>query len=139
MPDHKPESVSSSSLIKVGGSNFFNMSDASQIDTLKAAAPPFHDAISRALTASGTARVPDPVVAAAERIVKSETKRDIRGSTNQFTKGTPVRNREGRKLTIIKASVGETKKTRTNVHKVVDKEGNTWLEKETDLTLRLKM
>jgi|HubBroStandDraft_2_1064218.scaffolds.fasta_scaffold257881_2 hypothetical protein len=125
--------ISSSRLVKVGGNNFANMRDASQIDTLKAAAPAFHGNIDHALKASGTVRAPDPVVEAAMYRTQQQ-KREILG----FTKGAPVKHLEtGKKLTILQASVGHTKKTRTPVHKVVDKEGNVWLEKESKLKLRM--
>jgi hypothetical protein len=133
MADHKPESVSPSSLIKVGGTNFFSMTDASGIDTMRASAPGFHSAIDRALKASGKVRGADPVVELAKREMFTQPKRQVQG----FVKGAPVKDQKGRRLTIIHASVGYTKKTQTPVHEVVDKDGDRWLEKESNLKLRM--
>lgn len=133
MADHKSEPVSPSALIKVGGNNFFNMTDASGIDSLRAAAPAFHHNIDNALKASGKVRMEDPIVAAAQRGYVP-----VRQQIKRFKTGAPVIHVEtGRKLTIIHASVGHTKKTHTPVHKCADKDGNVWDISESKLKLRM--
>lgn len=136
MADHKPEPAPPSALIKVGGTNFASMTDASQIDSLKASAPSWHNNITEALKAQGKVRPEDPVVAMAQHQSRSVAKRI--SAVQGFRRGAPVIHREtGKKLTIIHASVGHTKKTNTPVHRVADKQGNVWDIKETLLKLRV--
>ena len=132
MADTKPEPAPSSALIKVGGTNFASMTDASQIDSLKASAPSWHNNITEVLKATGKVRPEDPVVAMAQRgyVPKKEVMK--------FRTGAPVLHlATGKKLTIIHASVGHTKKTKTPVHRVADRNGNVWDIKETLLKLRV--
>ena len=121
--------VSPSALIPVGGSNFFNMQNVSDLQSLEAQAPPFHQAINRAIIASGKAREEDYQP---EHVTVRQPK-----AIPTFGVGAQARTREGKRVTIIQASAGYTKKTRTPVHKVADKRGNVWLEKESNLDLML--
>ena len=124
--DWKAEKVSSSALIPVGGTNFASMNDASQIDTLRMTAPGIHHSLDRAIKASGK-HIEELAVPQQERILLPVKRKA------SFGVGTRVINAKGRKLTIIQANAGYTKKTRTPVHKLADTNGNIYLEKETDL------
>jgi hypothetical protein len=134
MAENKPVPVSSSALIPVGGRNFASMTDASQLDSLKASAPAFHNAIDRALKVQGKVRDMDSI----QEIKSKQYYTPKRVEPKGFVTGAPVIDNEGRKLTIIHASAGHTKKTHTPVHRVVNKRGESWLAKETDLSLRVK-
>jgi len=134
------EVISSTSLARLGGTNFFNMRDASQLNSVVASAPPFHQNVTRALIASGKVMPKDPIVERAILQTMPAT-RTIRAATPRlvFTRGTPVvHTPTGKKLTVIQASVGHTKKTLTPVHRVADKRGNSWDIKETELQPRLR-
>jgi hypothetical protein len=130
--EFKAEPVSPSALIKVGGTNFASMTDASAIDTMRASAPAFHSNVDHALRASGKVR--DEGFETKQTFVTRQ-----HGKTaKMFKTGAPVIHVEtGKKLTIIHASVGFTRKSRTPVHKCADKNGNVWDIKESKLKLRM--
>jgi hypothetical protein len=129
---NESSTISSSALIPVRGRNFFSMQDASEISSMEASAPAFHNRALTALKASGKIRDEDPYPVRYESRSQAKRITAIQG----FIKGAPVIDREGRKLTIKAASIGHTEKKHIPVHKVVDKHGDTWLEKETNLRLR---
>ena len=130
----KPVLVSPNALIKVGGNNFMNMTDASQLTSLEQSAPAFHRRVVDALKASGKVRAEDPIVAQAQRHSQPEFYRPQQQKM-RFTTGAIVQNKAGKRLTIIKASAGHTRKNNIPVHRVADKNGKVWLERENDLKL----
>jgi hypothetical protein len=123
--DFKPVPVPASALIPVGGTNFANMNDIRELRSLEESAPAFHRNITRSLVAAGKVR---------ENNVELE---QLHNRPSKFGLGAIVKNKMGKQVTIIQVSAGHTKKTNTPVHKVADKKGNVWLEKESDLKLIL--
>lgn len=129
--ENKAVPVSPSALIPVGGSNFFNMQDLDQLRSMEASAPAWHGNSVRNMIANGKVREennnPEHLITGRAQAKDLPT----------FGIGSRVRNKEGKKATIIQAVAGYTKKTNTPVHKVSDKKGNIWLEKQTNLELIL--
>ena len=128
----KPVPVPSSSLIPVGGTNFSSMNDISQLQSVEAQAPAWHSSTIARLKAAGKIRE--------ETIQPEQFKQAVsvqQSKVTTFGTGARVMTSEGKKVTIIQASAGYTKKTKTPVHRVANKAGKTWLEKETNLTLLL--
>lgn len=133
------ERLSPSSLIKLEGKNFFNMTSAEDLSFIEASAPAWHTRMLHALKASGKIRedqvmAPDPSNRGYVRNMQA-TRHE-----KKFTRGTLCKvkddgERPGKKVTIIHASAGHTKKTHTPVHLVADRNGDTWLERETNLKL----
>jgi|ERR1039458_3866248 hypothetical protein len=122
----------STKTITVGGTNFASMNSVEQLQNMMAFAPPT-DHITRALLASGKVReIPDPLA-----LQPMHVGNNVGKGLSHFGKGATVRNKAGKKLTIIRASVGHMKKAGVDVHKVADKEGNVWLEREDNLKLLL--
>lgn len=135
--DFKPEPVSSAALIPVGGTNFYNMQSVEQLQSMEASAPAFHRSVTRALVASGKVREENIQPEQLRGMDKTE-RAQRHGRNMSFGTGARVMiNETGKKVTIIQASAGHTKKTKVPVHKVADTKGNVWLEKETALTLLL--
>lgn len=117
-----------SSLIPVGGNNFYSMRDVSQLNALESSAPAFHRAVVNGLKASGKVRGED-VVEAATVIRDPRPKK-------KFGTGAKVRDKEKRcKGIIIQANAGYTRKTNIPVHRVADSNGNSWLAKQSNLTV----
>lgn len=132
-PSGKPERVSAPPCR--ASTCFANMRSAADLPL----SPASHDEMTRRIVAAGKIRSsqrseseygsdyvpPRQVVARAEK-------------RNSFARGTKVRDvNTGRKGVIIQASAGHTKKTKTPVHRVSDKYGNSWLARQDDLiTLR---
>jgi hypothetical protein len=133
--EKKGEIIPPSALIKVGGNNFASMTDASQLSSMESAAPPFHRTVLNALKASGKIRE-DQVIT--NTIRQSPANRNLLAKKIlRYVTGARVRNKQGKKLTIIQASCGHTKKNKIPVHKVANKDGDSWLERENDLELLL--
>jgi hypothetical protein len=130
--EHKAVPVSPSALIPVGGSNFFNMHDVNDLNTLIAQAPPDHQMLNRAIIAQGKIHgtAQDAEQAITGRIIQ-------RPKLTTFKKGAIARTSDGKKVTIIKANASYTRKTHAPVHRVADGRGKVWLEKQTDLELLL--
>lgn len=125
--EHKPESVSPSALIQVGGTNFASMRDSSQLASLEASAPAFHRQVLNAIKGSGKVR--DTEVA--ETMFAS-----VKKLSNKITNGVTVKdNVRKTKGIVIQAKAGYTKKSKTPVHRIADRQGNSWLAKETDLKI----
>jgi hypothetical protein len=137
MAEGKPIPVrpgESTNLIQVGGTNFASMNSVEALNSMEASAPSWHRATMDRLKAAGKVREEN---IQPEQFEQRQSQVMLRDSIKTFGQGAIVKNAEGKKLTIIKASAGYTKKTRTPVHKVADKAGNVWLEKETNLKLIL--
>lgn len=129
--EHKAIPVSSSQLIKVGGTDytsFANMNSVNDLASVEMAAPAFHRRYVDALKASGKVRDDTLIAPRSVAVLPQQAK--------GFKRGVSVVTTEGKKVTIIQASAGYTKRSNTPVHRVADKKGNSWLEKETDLTIR---
>lgn len=126
--DWKAEKVSASELIPVGGTNFASMTDASQIDSMRMTAPGEHRFLDNAIKAQGKHKA-ELAVPHQERIIIPPQRKLA------FGVGSRVVNQSGKKLTIIQANAGYTKKSKTPVHKLADKSGNIYIEKQTDLKL----
>src|SRR5271170_7994768 len=95
--EHKPETVSSSSLIRVGGTNFFNMRSVNDLVSAEASAPDFHRRALNGLKASGKVRDDS------QQYQPQVSERVQVRSRRSFDDGSRVRNAEGKKLTIIHA------------------------------------
>lgn len=135
--EKKGELVSPSALIPVGGNNFSKLTDSSQLSSMEASAPPFHRSVLNALKATGKVRE-DQVISRASQPDRNTGYDTIPVRKKlKFVNGARVKNIEGKKLTIIQASCGHTKKSNIPVHKVANKKGESWLEKENELTLLL--
>lgn len=130
--EHKAEPISSSALIRVGGTNIASMNSVNDLIAVEMTAPPVHRSYVNALKASGKVKDSDLI---ASSLASSSAQHVQVKSIKTYSRGSSVVNKEGKKLTIIEASAGHTKKTKTPVHRVSDRKGNTWLEKETDLTI----
>jgi hypothetical protein len=135
--EKKGEVLPPSALIPVGGNNFSKMTDSSQLSSMEAGAPPFHSRVLNALKATGKVRE-DQVISRASQPDRNTGYDTIPVRKKlKFVNGARVKNLQGKKLTIIQASAGHTKKGNILVHKVANKEGESWLEKESELTLLL--
>lgn len=125
--------VSSSELIRLGGTNFFNMQSVQDLQTVESTAPAFHTRVLNALKASGKVR-DDGTHYDATLPIHAPINRQM----NNFGRGARVYDRtKSVKCTIIHANAGYTRKTRTPVHRVADRSGDTWLAKESELKLLL--
>ena len=129
MAEHSAVPVSPSSLIKPGGTNFSSMQSLDDLHRAESKAPDFHRRTLDALKATGKVR--DDGTQQRSAMPSSVTPTKPRG----FKIGVRVMNKAGKKLTIIQAQAGYTKKTKTPVHRVADRQGESWLERETDLQL----
>jgi hypothetical protein len=131
--DWKPERVDSGWLIPGAKNSFSQASSVADIQMMEAEAPPDHRVFTDAIVASGKVRAPvqreevDLV-----RPQKVKPKVFARGARVTAISGKG----RGKKLTIIKANVGETNKTHTPVHRVADEDGNVWLEVESKIQFR---
>jgi hypothetical protein len=122
MADHKPVPIDSSALIKVGGTNFFNMRSVRDLQAAMSEAPP-----ESSVGLFGNIRMDTDV---SSPVLK------LNGTKKEFVKGASVFDKKkGKKATIILASAGYTKHSKVTVHRVADKKGDSWLAVETDLTL----
>lgn len=129
--DHKADPVSPSALIQVGGTNFSGMRGVDQLRSVEASAPAFHGAALRSLIKNGKVR---------DDTVQQERVSNVvvpKSSKLKFGLGAIARTSDGKKVTIIQASAGYTAKSKTPVHKVADRNGRVWLEKESNLRLVL--
>lgn len=126
-----PIRVGRSSLIPVGGRNFYNMHAVEDLDTLERdPAANWHRGLMQGLKASGKVR-DDSVMEEATRVRVVPDHRN-----RKISRGANVKDRKTRrKGIIIAAAVGYTKKSKTPVHRVADKNGNSWLAKQSDLEL----
>src|ERR1700751_1421432 len=101
----KTQTIPASSLIPVGGNNFQKMTDASQLSSLEASAPAFHRSVLNALKAAGKVREDEKLV----EMMKGRREQVTEGPRMGFRTGSPVIDKQGRKLTIIHARAGHTK------------------------------
>jgi len=133
MGDYKgPERVDPSSLVQGAEKSFSRMRSASDISMAEATAPAFHHRIMDAIKAQGKVRgdgTSIPEREAAAGVVLPPRKAYVVGAR-------VLHSETGRKLTIIHAKAGYTKNTHRPVHRVADKDGNTWLIPESKLILR---
>lgn len=126
----KPEPVAPSSLIQVGGTTFSSMRSAADLASAEASAPTWHRAALNAIKAQGKVREETQFTEDGQTVIIPRRPKAI------FCTGARAIDRTYRKkVTIIQCKAGYTKKTKTPVHKVVDKAGNVWLAKQTDLEL----
>ena len=136
----KPDPVSASSLIQVGKDNsnyrsLANITSMDQLLSIEASAPSFHTSAMRALETAAKMRQRNSNDEETQQIVsRHHIQREPKA---EFGRGAKVVNKEGKRLTIIYANAGVTRKSKTPVHKVADRKGNTWLEKQSNLTLEL--
>lgn len=132
--DWKPERVSSSSLIPINGSNFYNMRGVQDLQSLEGSAPAFHRRMLEALKASGKVR-DDGTHQEVESIPShASAPRRRKGIGN----GARVMDlKRGIKVTIIHANAGHTKKSKTPVHRVANRDGETWFLREDEMKLIL--
>lgn len=128
MADHKTVPVSPSALIPLGGKNFSNMRSVQDLRSLQASASGMHGAMDPTSRLKKDTEVSSVVIPARQQMKTAK----------KFANGVIVQDkRMRRKGTIIQASAGHTKKTKTPVHQLADREGNAWLAKESDLDVLL--
>ncbi len=129
----KAERVDSSSLIQVGGTNFFNMRGVQELQSLEASAPALHRRMLAALKASGKVR--DDGTHETEYLPSHAS---AQRSKIGFGNGARVFDLKRRvKVTIIYAKAGYTKKTKTPVHRVANRDGESWLVRQDEIKLIL--
>lgn len=131
MSEHKAVPVQPSALIQGGSRSFASMRDVTQLRTVMARAAmenPVHKLATQALGVMEDTSI--PTMPGRPQTVKAS-------SQPKITRGMKAADaKTGKMVTVIKASVGFTKKSKTPVHQVADSKGNAWLAKETDLIPR---
>lgn len=130
MADWKPEHVSSSSLIQLEGTNFQNMHSVDDLRSIQAGASSVHRAWDAPVTGGKVSDGYDPPPRRVNFVSP------VRIKTMIFSSGAKVQdNKKDKKGVIIQMNAGYTQRTHTPVHRVADKQGNSWLAKQTDLDL----
>lgn len=126
--DGKPVQVSSSALITLGGKNFSSMQSVQDLRSLQAGAIG-HGGLDPTARLKKDTDIP---------AVRASGKTATTASQLSITKGAKVMDKKTGKIGhVIRAAAGHTKKTGTLVHQVADKNGDTWLAKESNLSVLL--
>lgn len=127
-----PERVDSSALLPGAQKSISRMQSASDISMAEASAPAWHRNTLDRLKAAGKVREENQ--APPRREIYGDIEPPVRKT---FITGARVVHKEtGKKLTIIQARAGYTKRSHITAHRVADKDGNSWIELETKLKLR---
>lgn len=125
-----PERVDPSSLLQGGEKSLGRLTGPEMLTMIELSRPSWHGQAINAIKARGRvpgAQVRQNVVQAGDIQVPVRRKAYVTGARVQYTE-------TGKKLTVIKASVGRTKKGRI-LHRVADTQGNVWDISEKKLKL----